>query len=156
MTTIDIKLDMSGEGNRPQELIYVRISKDDGGHRSDGETNRLPNVSPSRVPKRGGKSPSARRNAARSFDVVESQMAHLNQLNTYDARMFTITAYLPNQGMKGEKRLKVSLCATSGYRVELVWCRSLESVFLLFIVKCMEKIQRQFLSKFLCLVESRR
>ena len=125
MTTIDIKLDMSGEGNRPQELIYVRISKEDGGHRSDGEMNRIAGASPNRVAKRVSKSPSARRSTARQpFDVVESQMAHLSQLNTYDARTFTITAYLPNQGMKGEKRLKVSLCATSGCQVKVVrWCR---------------------------------
>ena len=109
MTTIDIKLDMSGEGNRPQELIYVRISKDDGGHRSDGETNRIASVSPSQAPKRGSKSPSARRTPARQpFEVVDTPMAHVTQLHTYDARTFTITAYLPNQGMKGEKRLKVS------------------------------------------------
>ena len=126
MTTIDIKLDMSGEGNRPQELIYVRISKEDGGHRSDGEASRIASVSPSRVAKRGGKSPSGRRNAARQpFEVVEGQMAHLNQLTAYDPRTFTITAYLPNHGMKGEKRLKVSLCSTRKLVVKLSMFRVL-------------------------------
>ena len=105
-TTIELEFtNMSNQGQPPQ-AVRVVISQDGG--------QELHNSSGSKF------SPRATRRTKVTRDTVKTSKKmtgfELNQeFSCYDPNMFTITAYLPNEGMEGEKRLKVRFCMCKMY-----------------------------------------
>ncbi len=118
MTTIDIQVNMT---SRNPDSFRVRIVRDETSEDADMmATTNSPRMSRSSAKKLVNREKSA-------GDLMKSPAKRLkNQSNSidvsemfYNGEQFTITAYLPNEEMDGEKqkRLKVGVCTLYKYFV---------------------------------------
>ena len=114
MTTIELEFTNMANQGQPPPAVRLRISQEtNGGHKSDGDivTSNRHSPRPTRPSVRKGQRerPDTLKSPARVKPKQQSSIDMADSFSHYDPHMFTIIAYLPNEGVEGEKRLKVSL-----------------------------------------------